>query len=95
MNLIDKLHNITQEQQQQQLLIQRMGHQQWNQGDMVQAGPVPTTTDHLWPAGLQAVEDLQHLSLHRSHIRNLPSASQLRETSLHLGSLGRQRDQTA
>ena len=47
---------------------------------------LPTTTDLRWPAGLQAVADLDHLSPHRSYIRTLPPASQLRESFHHLGS---------
>ena len=62
--------------QQQQQLVERKGHQQWNQGDRVQAGLAPATTDLHWSAGLQ-VADLQRLLPHRSYIRTLPPASQL------------------
>ena len=75
-----------QQQQQQQQLVQRKGHQQWNQGDRVQAGLVPATTDLRWLAGLQAAADLRCLSPHRSYIRTLPPASQLRESLCHFGS---------
>ena len=77
----------------QQQLLQQKDHQQWNQGDRVQAGLAPATTDlhwlatglH-WLAGLQVVADLQFLSPHRSYIRTLPPASQLQESLDHLGS---------
>ena len=78
--------------QQQQQLVQRKGHQQWNQGDRVQAGPAPTTTDNRWPARLQAAVDLWHLSPHRSHFRTLPPSSHERLVSILV--LRLQRDQT-
>ena len=51
----------------------------------VQLGPAPTTTDLLWPAGLQTAADLRCLLLHGSHFRTLLPASQ--ERCIHLGSI--------
>ena len=48
----------------------------------VQLGPAPTTTDLLWPAGLQAAVDLRCILLHGSHFRTRPPASQERLTSI-------------
>ena len=73
---------------------QRKGHQQWNQGDRVQAGPAPTTTDHHWPAQRRKrrIYSTFHLTELTSEICLLPVSYERLSTIL---TLRRQKELTA
>ena len=78
---------------QQQQLVHQKGYQQWNQGDRVQAGLVPATTDLRWPAGLQVVQI--YSTFHPTEATSelcLPPVSYQRLSAIL--DLGHQRNQT-